>query len=336
MAIIDYFVLYNVLTNTKTKGTIIMNKNILNNQVSIKDILSLFQQAEKDMYIKDILPIFMNNKKLFAREATVRFYKSHLYRFAEYLEIKKVYTLRAINKQVLDDYVYYQKGKGNKNAYINKVLKALFNLIDFAEENEYISPMCFRYKRLPEEPAKIDIISDEDMKKIMRYLPGLSLNCQVMFLLLLSTGIRSNELVQIKIENIDFINRKIYLDKTKTKPRYTPLTDELLPLVKRLCDQSKSIWLFPKRDDKSNHIGTYSIRFLLDRIKKALNISVLSAHKLRHFYATYLLKSGVDIKTVSKLLGHTTIAMTERYLDITEIEMFEKNRINNPLKEFKL
>lgn len=310
--------------------------NIYNTQISIKDILSLFQQQERDIDIKDILPIYFNHKKLFAREATVSFYESHLNRFAGYLECKGVYTLRGINKHVLDEFVYYCKGKGNKNIYINKVLKAVSNLISFAEDNEYISPMNLKYKRLPEEITKIDIISKEDMKRMVSYVQTLDIRSQAMFLLLLSTGIRSNELTLIKTENVDLKNRRIYLDKTKTKPRYTPITPELLSILDTLIRNQNSIWLFPKKDNLNSHISTDAIRSLLARIKKALNINVLSAHKLRHFYATHLLKNGVDIKTVSKLLGHTTIAMTERYLDITEVEMFEKSRMNNPLKTFKI
>lgn len=63
---------------------------------------------------------------------------------------------------------------------------------------------------------------------------------------------------------------------------------------------------------------------------------MFNAHKIHYFYVTRLLYNRVDIKSVSNFFGHTTIAMTERYLDITEIEIFEKSKINNPLKAFKL
>lgn len=310
--------------------------NIFNNTISMRDLLSIFKDKEKDAYIKDVLPFFYNNKMLYTREATVEYYHDMLDRFVAYFEVKKVLTFHAINKQVLDDFVYYSKAKNNKNVYINKMLKALFNLIKFAEDNEYISPLCLSYKRLPEERTQIDIISDQDMRRIMRYVSGLELRSRLMFLLLLSTGIRSSELTLIKIENIDLANKRIYLDKTKTRPRFTPLTDEVILLIQKTIERQDSIWLFPSRDNMKNHITPEAIRTLMRRIKTALNINVLSAHKLRHFYATHLLKNGVDIKTVMRLLGHTTITMTERYLDITEMEMYEKNRVANPLNTFKI
>ncbi len=308
--------------------------NILNSQISMKDILTLFQQQEKDFYLKDIIPLYLNHKRLYTKPGTIDFYKEHLKKINEYLECKEVYTLRGINKQVLDDFVLFCKSKGNKNIYINKMLKSLDSLIKFAEENEYISPMNFKYKRLPEEITKIDIISNEDMKKIVSYLPCLSVRSQAMFLLLLSTGIRSKELTMIETDNIDFNTNRIYLDKTKTKPRFTSIVPDVVPILKQVIkENNNSKWLFP---EKSSHIETDAVRSLLARIKKALNIKVLSAHKIRHFYATHLLKNGVDIKTVSRLLGHTTIRMTERYLDITETELFEKNQLMNPLNTFKI
>lgn len=66
-------------------------------------------------------------------------------------------------------------------------------------------------------------------------------------------------------------------------------------------------------------------------IKKALSIDILSATKLRHLFATTLLREGTDIKSVSRLLGHKTLRITERYLDLTDTEIFEKGRINNPI-----
>ncbi len=71
---------------------------------------------------------------------------------------------------------------------------------------------------------------------------------------------------------------------------------------------------------------------MLYKLKHDLKIDVLRSHKLRHFYATELLKNGADIYTVKELLGHCDLEMTQRYLDFTNEEIKENNFKFNPLK----
>lgn len=104
---------------------------------------------------------------------------------------------------------------------------------------------------------------------------------------------------------------------------------EVATLLKEIIKNNNgSKYLFPEKD---SHITPVCVKSLIRRIKKALNIEVLSAYKFRHLYATTLLKQGCDIKTVSRLLDHKSIRMTERYIDLTDTEIYEKNRLNNPL-----
>lgn len=305
--------------------------NILNQQITIKDVLSLFtEKDDRDVFIQDAVNLFLQEKKLRARGGTVNYYSYNLKMIVEFLQAKGIHTIRSINQSTLDSLVYYFKGRGNKNASINKRVNALLAVIHFCEEKNLISPLELKYERLPEEQTKIETVDMDDMRKIINYLPALSLRAQAIILLLFTTGIRTSELINIESDNIDFKNLTIYLKFTKTKvARYTPILDSVAKILMKLIQNNNgSKWLFPEKD---SHITPLAVKSLLRRIKKALNIEVLSAHKLRHLYATQLLKQGTDIKTVSRLLGHKSIRMTERYLDLTDTEIFEKNRLNNPL-----
>ncbi len=305
--------------------------NIFTKQISFNDVISLFHQdEERDIYIKDAIKLFLQHKKLYNRQGTIDYYTYNFKMIIEFLEAKGIHTVRSITKQTLESLVLYFKGRKNKNLSINKRINALMAVIHYVEENDIITPLNLIYKRLPEEQTKIEIVDMDDMKKIINYLPGLCLRSQVMILLLLTTGIRTSELINIESDNIDFKNLLIYLKFTKTKQaRYVPILETVAHKLKELIklnDGSK--WLFPEKD---SHITSLAVKSLLRRIKKALNIDVLSAHKLRHLYATTLLKQGCDIKSVSRLLGHKSIRMTERYIDLTDTEIHEKNRLNNPL-----
>ena len=312
--------------------------NIYNAQISVKDILSLLanKQDVKDITLDDAYRLFISEQKIRNRPGTVKYYIQTFESMFEYLHAKGINFLSQINKQLINDMICYYKGNNNKAVTINKRLKALKCLIYFCEDNELIDPLNLKIKYLKEELPKIEAVSMDDMAKVLDYSKSLSLNCQVMLLLLLTTGVRSEELVNIECEHIDFNNLTIYLRFTKNgEPRYLPLIEDVITPLKDLINSHKSKWLFPKENNISNHVSVEAIRSLLARTKKALNIEVLSAHKLRHLYATTLLRQGTDIKSVSKLLGHKSIRVTERYLDLTQTEILEKSRINNPLNLLK-
>ncbi len=308
--------------------------NILNTQINIQDILSLFVNKEiKDISLHEAYSLFLNDKRIRNRPGTVTFYVNHLSSVIKYLECKGIYNVSQITKQTLNDLVCYYKGRKNKAVTINKRIKALKSLILYLEENEIISPKDLKFKYLKEETAKIETVDIEDMKKILVYIQSLSLSSQTMILLLFSTGIRNSELIRIESENVDFQNYTIYLKHTKNgEPRYVPIVEQVVDVLKNLITQNNgSKWLFPKKDCITSHVSVEASRSLLARTKKALNIEVLSAHKLRHLFATTLLRQGTDIKSVAKLLGHKSIRITERYLDLTDTEILQKGRMNNPM-----
>lgn len=305
---------------------------LTNAKVSFEDVLSLFKSKdqEKDIYIKDAINLFLNFKKLHNRPGTVDYYTSNLKIIEEYLFFKGIHTIRGITKQTLTDMVLYLRGRGNKNVSINKRIMIVLSLIHWCNDEELISPYYLSFHYLEEEESKIKAVNMNDMQKVIRYLPNLSVRHQAIILLLFTTGIRTNELCNIETENIDFTHLTIYLKFTKTKTaRYTAIMPEVAILLKEIIKNNNgSKYLFSKND---SHITPVCVKSLIRRIKKALNIDVLSAHKLRHLYATTQLRQGTDIKSVSKLLGHKSIRMTERYLDLTDTEVFEKGRRNNPL-----
>ena len=160
----------------------------------------------------------------------------------------------------------------------------------------------------------------------------MKLSHQLMIYLLIGTGIRRNELVNIKISNINFKTKSIYLEFTKSgKPRYCYFNDKIEQLILKQIENNRSIknpYLFALGD---GHISKQSVTSMLFKLKKDLNIDVLSSHKFRHLYATQLLKNGADIFTVKELLGHANLKMTQRYLDFTNEEIKENNFKYNPL-----
>lgn len=74
---------------------------------------------------------------------------------------------------------------------------------------------------------------------------------------------------------------------------------------------------------------------MLNKLKKDLNIDILSPHRFRDLYATQLLRNGADIYSVKELMGHQRLEITQRYIDFTNEEIKQNNFKYNPLKNFE-
>lgn len=134
-----------------------------------------------------------------------------------------------------------------------------------------------------------------------------------------ATGLRVSELVRLKISAIDSERMMVRVEQGKgRKDRYTILSPRLLTELRSYWKEHRSpIYLFPNRKG-----GPISI----DYAQRIYNLAKLKAgiqkghgiHTLRHCFATHLLEAGVDLRTIQTLLGHNSMASTERYLQIRQ------------------
>ena len=134
-----------------------------------------------------------------------------------------------------------------------------------------------------------------------------------------ATGLRVSELVRLKVNAIDSERMMVRVEQGKgRKDRYTILSLQLLTELRSYWKEHRSpIYLFPNRKG-----GPISI----DYAQRIYNLAKLKAgiqkghgiHTLRHCFATHLLEAGVDLRTIQTLLGHNSMASTERYLQIRQ------------------
>ena len=135
-------------------------------------------------------------------------------------------------------------------------------------------------------------------------------------------GLRVSEVVRLKAPHIesDPDRMLIRVEQGKgRKDRYTILSDKLLEELRlywKCCRPEE--WLFPGQK-KSNFLTVSSAQKYYNRAKEKAGITRgKGIHTLRHCFATHLLEQGVDIYTIKKFLGHSSIVTTMRYLHITK------------------
>jgi len=162
------------------------------------------------------------------------------------------------------------------------------------------------------------ILNRSELKELFR-APKL-LKHRIILTLIYSAGLRGQEVINLKISDIDFERKTIHIRQSKyKKDRIVPLSDYMANgLIKYLAVEKPHIYLFNGKEPD----GRYSIRGLSWVMREALkhtNIKKsINLHSLRHSYATHLLEEGVNIVTVKELLGHADIKTTMIYLHVAQ------------------
>lgn len=276
--------------------------------------------------------LFIHYKQHNVRPATLSYYKHALKFITEYLNSFGITDTANVNKHVLVNYQMLLTSQGLKANTINKRIKALLTMLKELKELDLISHELITLKHLPEKQTKIEQVEIPDIIKILDYGKTLNSNSNLILLLLITTGVRTSELINIENKNIHL--DKNYIELTMTKSGYSrilPLTNEVKEIVQLVTSDRK--YLFSNPGDTDDHFQASAVRSVIARAKKALNIKVLSAHKLRHSFATFHCKAGTNLKILQELLGHRSILMTQRYIDIDKTDIINSCNINNILTD---
>lgn len=172
--------------------------------------------------------------------------------------------------------------------------------------------------------AKLPVILNRSELKELFKAPTL-LKHRIVLTLIYSAGLRGQEVVNLKLSDIDFERRTIHIRQSKyKKDRIVPLANYMAKGLKKYIQaEHPHIWLFNGHEPD----GRYSVRGLSwvmrESLKKASIRKEVTLHSLRHSYATHLLEEGLNIVTLKELLGHAHIATTMIYLHVAQCPLIK-------------
>ncbi len=162
------------------------------------------------------------------------------------------------------------------------------------------------------------VLSKEEVLRLFAAMPNL--NHRIVLMTAYSAGLRVSEVTRLRAEDIDAGRMLIRVRQGKgQKDRYVMLSGTLLEVLGGCAKLAEpSDWLFP-----GARAGRYISRRTLNRVCKAAAEAAgipkrVSMHTLRHCFATHLLESGTDIRTIQQLLGHTKLQTTAIYTHVSD------------------
>jgi integrase len=303
------------ITSTETSDYKLAKKILGQVQGKIaEDKFELIAPKKKEINLKQFFHEYLESVKGLKAETTLNLEKTYTERF---LNIIKDQPLRSIDFNTVNKWKgQFSRGVGPTTVNIViRTLRGIFNRaikMGYIDKNPFddIEKIKVQEKRLFFTSGELTKLFTEIDKDIIQ--PSLSekvINFRKRFKLyvefLLRTGLRRGEALRLRKENIDYDQNVIYIEKTKTtQMRSVPLTKRARAILLDLGTD-----LFSKLNE---HDVTNKFRYYLDKS----GIKGFKLHSLRHTYACQLMASGVDIFTISRLLGHTDIKTTMIYAKI--------------------
>jgi len=202
-------------------------------------------------------------------------------------------------------------------ATVNRALTTLKKLFHHAEKCGYgLSNPTRGVEYLNEGAGRTRVVSFEEE---IAYFAKASQPLKDIAQIILDTGLRPEEVFRIVIEHVNFGERTIFnpFGKTKAARRKVTMTEDVFELLKARAKKAKGAFVFPAKGDPNQSIG--SVRKAHDAaVEKAGIKDHFKLYDFRHTFATRSVAAGVDLPTLSAILGHTSIQMTMRYVHPAE------------------
>ena len=306
------------------------------------------------------------------REKTMSSYEQTLHLFGRWLSDElKIYTVDKITENVIRKYIDDLMVRGKYTFYVNDLSKSkncpdrrrdyrkpvsvttinnyIRNIRVFFNwmEREYIirkNPMK-RIRQLKYNRQAKVFLSDEDLKKLLSKFDKSYFTEHrdyVMVMLMLDSGMRLGECSTVLVTDLELGRKRINLRAEETKGRkdrtvyFSPKTEIVLRRWLQFKDRYvESDYLFPvKEHGGSIGVGNFESNFKKYILRAGLN-EEYTPHCLRNNFAKRCLMNGMDIFTLSKILGHSSVEVTEQaYLDLTDEDISKQYHKASPFGNF--
>ena len=211
---------------------------------------------------------------------------------------------------------YLKTNTSNGNNSIKKILNYLRNVMQYYK----ITTSIINLPHLPSDTKPFVRFYHDDLKLIIDYVKNLNSSANSIVyrgfvLLLLDSGLRVSEALNIKIRDIDFKSKVIYILSNKTrKQRYAPFSNFSINFIKSLVN------IQPQREHlfynfiKSRRMDKNDVKLFYRRLKIKLGIDRIHTHRFRKTFASILIENGLNLDDLQKLFNHSRIETTIKYV----------------------
>ena len=271
----------------------------------------------------------------------------HIREYIKYLQDRGKYTVTSNEETKNINFPENREDYGKKieittiNNYIRNI-KVFYN---YLYKNRYItSNPVTRIKEIKCSRKVVGFIKNDEFNRLLRIFDLSKFHeyrDYIITQLIFDTGMRLGETLLIQEKDIDYINRTILLPSENTKgkkDRYVFFSEEMLKQLRRWLKYKdryrQSEYIFCTNKGKSLSVSNYETNFKKYGVR--IGLEEIHPHMLRNNFAKRFLMQGGDIYTLSRILGHSSVKVTEEaYLDLDTNDLRTNYQRYSPLANLK-
>lgn len=250
---------------------------------------------------------------------TTSSYKRDLEKLSKYLQSINIVAYSDIDEAVCSGWLGSLYASKNNPKSIQRHLSSAKGFFKFLKKNSIVEFSPFDLITAPKAPSYLpEVLSPEDVSQLLNFKPGDSLEIRDLAIieLIYSSGLRVSEAANINLE--DFEEEMSFLrilgkgSKTRLVPigRYAKAAIENWVLERsKFSGESSALFI----NLKGSRLTVRSIQLRLKRLALKQGLPPIHPHMLRHSFATHMLESSGDLRTIQELLGHSSLSTTQIY-----------------------
>lgn len=292
------------------------------------------KKQQQPILIKEVITQWLNSSKSIHKGATeVRY---------EYLIEKHIIPelgdvpLSSVTSSLLTNFMNRKLEHGSLNskgtlspAYVRSIMSVVVSVLQYAVNEGMCQPLNINLQKPCIDKRDLEILSAFDQNRLESALIHNIDEAKLGILISLNTGLRIGEVCALSWDDIDFerqifhirstvarvkstdsgVNSKLIIDKPKTKSslRDIPIPSKLLTILVSMKKQSKGKYVVSA---ENSFVSPRTYEYRYHKILDEYNIPSVNYHTLRHTFATRCIEVGVDVKTLSEILGHANVSIT--------------------------
>ena len=278
------------------------------------------------------LDFILSRQAKLCSENTVRFYSFTLGKFVEWLFSQNISTPGEITTRLIRAYLAEYANRGCRDSYIHGHARAIKTFVRFLRAEEYIAEvLTFQMPSLSKK--RLLVLSASEVELVIEACK--TKRDKALVLLMVDSGLRRGEVCALKWRHINISNGVVLVERGKGgKARSVVIgvtTRRALLAYRRVIPHEDNDPLFQTKNGK--RLTPMGLRSAFVRLSNKSGVHI-TPHSMRRTFASLSIRAGMNLLHLQGLLGHSSLEMTQRYVQMLDDDLVEAHRSHGPIDTF--